>query len=115
MESFGQALREQRRLAGVSQRELAQRTSLDFSYISKLENDRNAPPAADTIVKIAEALGTSPESLLAMTGKIPSDVQQNLGASPAAQKFLRETMRLNLSDDEWRALSQQARHLRGEE
>ena len=39
-QTFGQYLREQRRRAGMSQRELASRVSVDFSYISKLENDR---------------------------------------------------------------------------
>ena len=115
MGSFGEKLRELRRLAGVSQRELAHSTNLDFSYISKLENDRNSPPAADTILKICEVLGVSSEPLLALTGKIPSTIQQNLGSSEAAQEFLRESMRLNLSEEEWRSLSQQVRRLRCEE
>jgi predicted transcriptional regulator len=36
---FGDALREKRRVAGVSQRELADRVNVDFSYISKVETD----------------------------------------------------------------------------
>jgi HTH-type transcriptional regulator, competence development regulator len=114
MGSFGETLRELRRAAGVTQRELAQRTDLDFSYISKLENDRNSPPAADRIVRISEVLGVSAEHLLALTGKIPSDVQHTIGTSLAAQEFLRETQRLNLTDEEWRSLSQEVRRLRGE-
>lgn len=114
MNSFGAALRELRRDAGVTQRELAQRTGLDFSYISKLENDKNAPPAADSIVKICEVLGVPPERLLALTGKIPSDVHQTVATSSAAQEFLRQSQRMNLTEDEWRALSGEARRLRGE-
>src|SRR5947209_7991555 len=37
---FGPALRAGRLAAGLSQRELAARTALDFSYISKVENGR---------------------------------------------------------------------------
>ena len=114
MASFGETLRDIRREAGVTQRDLAQRTGLDFSYISKLENDRNAPPAADSIVRMCEVLGVPPERLLALTGKIPSDVQQTVASSTAAQEFLRETQRLSLTDDEWRVLSQEVRRLRGE-
>jgi transcriptional regulator with XRE-family HTH domain len=46
---FGDALREKRRVAGVSQRELADRVNVDFSYISKVETGRLPPPSADKI------------------------------------------------------------------
>jgi transcriptional regulator with XRE-family HTH domain len=111
--TFGSKLRKLRRDAGVTQRELAERTGLDFSYISKVENDRNQPPAADSIVKICEVLEVPPESLLALTGKIPSDVQGSIGSNVAAQEFLRETHRLGLTEGDWRQLSKEARKLRG--
>ena len=112
--TFGAALREARREAGISQRELADRTALDFSYISKLENNRIPPPAADTLVKICDALGIPSERLLSLTGKLPSDVQEAVGASQAAQEFLRVAERLRLTDEEWRQLQVQARRLRGD-
>src|SRR5579862_1169231 len=87
---FGPALRDHRRAAGLSQRELAARTGLDFSYISKVENGRLPPPAADTIVAICQVLDIPPEDLLALTRKIPSAVQQTVSSSKAAQQFLRE-------------------------
>lgn len=112
-DSFGIALRERRRAAGFSQRELAARTGLDFSYISKLENDRLPPPAADTVVALCEALGIRTEELLALTGKLPSAVQQAMGASQMAQTFLREAQRLGLTDDEWGQMVRSLRHLKG--
>ena len=111
--TFGSQLRKLRREAGVTQRDLAESTGLDFSYISKLENDRNAPPAADSIVKICAVLNVPPESLLALTGKIPSDVQETISSNVAAQEFLRETHRLGLTEGDWRRLSKEARRLRG--
>jgi transcriptional regulator with XRE-family HTH domain len=63
--TFGQALRELRRSKGISQRDLAEKVGVDFSYISKIENDRLPPPAADTIVKICNALEAPPDTLLA--------------------------------------------------
>lgn len=112
--SFGASLRELRRAAGISQRELASRVDVDFSYISKLENDRLPPPSADTVVRICEALGVPPERLLSLTGKIPSDVQQTVSASPAAQGFLREAQRFGLTEDEWSRLSRHLHQLRDE-
>ena len=111
--TFGTKLRILRRDAGITQRELADRTGLDFSYISKLENDRNPPPAADTIVRICETLEVPPESLLALTGKIPSDVQDSVSGNVAAQEFLRVTHSLKLTNNDWRRLSEEARRLRG--
>ncbi len=110
--SFGGLLRERRRTAGITQRELAQRAGVDFSYISKIENDRIPPPAADTVVKLCEILKTPAEELLARIGKIPSDVQGQLGASAAAQEFLRTVQGLALSEEEWRQLATTVRRFR---
>lgn len=110
--SFGTALREKRRAAGLTQRELAGRAGVDFSYISKLENDRLPPPAADTVVRLATLLGCSSEELLALTGKLPSGVQEKLSNSQAAQEFLRFAQEQELSEIEWRRLTDSLRRLR---
>ena len=112
--SFGPALRDLRRHAGLSQRELAERAALDFSYISKLENGRLPPPAADTVVSISRVLGVPPEELLALTGKIPSEVQQAVSTTPGAQRFLLEAQRLGLTEEEWEHMADTLRHLRSE-
>lgn len=112
-QSFGTTLRERRRAAGLSQRELAERVGLDFSYISKVENDRLPPPAADTVVKLCRILETAPEELLALTGKFPSQVQRTVSGSVAAQDFLREAEEMRLSDEEWRRMASTLRRLRG--
>lgn len=114
MASFGEALRERRRAAGLSQRELAERIDKDFSYISKVENARLPPPAADTIVAICRALGINAEELLALTGKIPSEVQKTVSGSKAAQEFLREAQQLDITDEEWEQMMHSLRRLRGD-
>lgn len=111
--TFGAALRQKRRAAGLTQRDLAERTNLDFSYISKLENGRLPPPAADTVVLICQHLGVPPSELLALTGKLPSAVQQTIGTSPTAQEFLREAQEMGLSDEEWKKMVRSLRDLKG--
>jgi transcriptional regulator with XRE-family HTH domain len=111
-ELFGQALRKKRRAAGISQRELANRVDCDFSYISKMENNRVPPPAADTIVRICEALSIESEDLLALTGKLPSSVQETVSTSKAAQEFLRKAQQMNLRDEEWKAMTKSLHYLR---
>ena len=112
--SFGSLLRDKRRAAGLSQRELADRAGLAFSYISKLENGRLPPPAADTVVALCDILQVSPDELLALTGKLPTDVQQTVTTSKTAQRFLREAGSLRLTDEEWERMRIDLHSLRKE-
>lgn len=110
--TFGQVLRKLRQDAGMSQRELASRIGVDFSYISKIENDRLPSPAADTIVTICRELNESPEHLLALTGKIPSEVEAAVASNKTAQEFLREAQTMNLTDGEWKTIRSTLSRLR---
>lgn len=110
--TFGELLKDKRREAGVTQRQLADRIKVDFSYISKIENDHLPPPAANTIVAICEVLEISAEELLSAAGKIPDDIQKSVGESKAAQEFLREAQNLNLTEGEWENMRQSLYNLR---
>ena len=110
--SFGQVLRELRRSKNVTQRELAAQVGVDFSYISKVENDRLPPPSADTIMKICEVLSTPADGLLSMTGKVPTPVRKMLGKSSAAQQFMQQAHSLDLTEKEWKDLTQNLKRLR---
>jgi transcriptional regulator with XRE-family HTH domain len=112
--TFGQLLRDVRRSKGVNQRELAAKVGVDFSYISKLENDRLPPPAADTLVKICEALGVEPDELLSASGKVPSDVTNMLAENPSALQFVREARRMGLTGSDWERLGKALRRMRKE-
>ncbi|CAG0993723.1 hypothetical protein ANAEL_02454 [Anaerolineales bacterium] len=110
--TFGEVLRDFRRAAGISQRELARRADLDFSYISKMENDRIPPPAADTIVVLCNILKIKPEELLALTGKIPSSIQADISTSKSGQEFLRVVKEMKLSESEWSKIIKSLKELR---
>ncbi len=109
---FGSYLREKRRSAGISQRQLADRVGVDFSYISKLENGRLPPPAAGTIVRLAQAIGCAVEDLLAAAKKMPNGLNASLTAEPAALRFIQEASNLRLSQDEWERMIGTLRNLR---
>lgn len=110
--TFGEKLRELRRLKEISQRELARQVGVDFSYISKLENDRIPPPAADTIVRICRVLDVPPDELLALTGKMPSEIKNMLSSHPAAMAFIRTASMMELSEAEWERLNRELKRLR---
>lgn len=112
MKTFGQLLKELRRAKGISQRDLAELVEVDFSYISKVENDRLPPPAADTVVKICGVLEAPPDELLAATGKLPSDVKEMIGGNIAAMQFMRQAQGMDLSEQEWHSLTKRLKRLR---
>ena len=84
---FGRRIRE-KRLALLaddpeySLRRLAARLGIQPSYLSRLE--RGAAPRLSEahILALAEPLGEPPDALLALAGKIPSDVREALLARP---------------------------------
>ena len=59
-----------------SVRQLAQRIGVEPSYLSKVERDQVAPPSEASITRLAQELGEDTDLLLAMAGKVSSDLQQ---------------------------------------
>jgi transcriptional regulator with XRE-family HTH domain len=74
--SFGRRIQELRRDKKLTQRQVAARLRIDFTYLSKLENDRGEPPGEDTVRGLADVLETDAEELLALAGKVPAELRQ---------------------------------------
>jgi HTH-type transcriptional regulator, competence development regulator len=112
--TFGSTLKQLRRDRGMSQRQLADLVGVDFSYISKLENDRLPPPASETIARIAEKLGAPMADLHAAAHKLPDASAEGVVGHPGAQRFLELAASMQLSGTEWEALLGQLQQLRGD-
>ncbi|MGB5933823.1 MAG: helix-turn-helix transcriptional regulator [Anaerolineae bacterium] len=67
--AFGSALRALRLEKDYSQRELADRAGIDYTYLSKIERGRVAPPSEEVIDKLARHLDADPEELKTLAGK----------------------------------------------
>lgn len=76
--TFGETAKRLRKERGISQRDLAEQVGIDFTYLSKIENDRMEPPSEDTIRRMAEALNTNPDELLVVADRFPSDLADAL-------------------------------------
>ncbi len=78
--SFGKTLQEIRRRKGKTQREIANLISMDYSYYSKLENDRlDSKPTRETVDKISVALECNDEEkneLLLSAGRTSEEFEQ---------------------------------------
>ena len=107
--TFGQYLRDIRIKAKLSQRDLAKAIGVDFTYLSKIENDKMAPPSEDTIKKIAKVLEEDPDKLIIMADKIPSDYKEVFQSSPDVPMLLRTIG--NFSPDKLKKLVDEAKKI----
>ncbi len=87
MTHFGQFVRDQREELRetdrrYSLRQVAQRIGVEPAYLSKIERGDVAPPSEATTVKLAKELGEDPDVLLAMAGKVSSDLQEIIRKRP---------------------------------
>lgn len=64
--AFGKVLREYRQRAGLSQEGLADAADLDRTFIGMLERGQRQP-TLESLFRIADALGVSPQTLIART------------------------------------------------
>ncbi len=95
VQSFGQLIRQARKYKGYSQRELAKLVELDFTYVSKLENNRaEYPPKEAAIRLLAHHLELNAEELIFLAGRIPERdedlLKQNYKAMPALFRRMRK-------------------------
>lgn len=65
-----------------SVRQVAERIGVEPSFLSKVERDEVAPPSEEKIVALARELGEDADVLLAMAGKVSSDLQQVIRRRP---------------------------------
>ncbi len=90
-ETFGRRIRRRRREGKLSQRQLASLVGVDFTYLSKLENDQQGQsPGEELVMKLAEQLHEDAEELLALAGKVPVEALRTLAREDADfARFLR--------------------------
>lgn len=74
--TFGATIRELRKASGLSQREVAERVKISFTYLSKIESGAMGPPKEDVIRKLAQVLDGDEHKLITLAGKVPSDWKQ---------------------------------------
>ena len=91
-----------------SVRQVAQRIGVEPSYLSKIERDQVAPPSEATISRLAQELGEDADLLLAMAGKVSSDLQHIILHRP---QLLADLLR-QLKDAPDHAIQSVAREIR---
>ena len=75
-----EALREED--SSFSLRQVADRIGVEPSYLSKVERDLGSPPSEETLRRLAADLALDPDVMLALAGKVSSDLQDAIRRRP---------------------------------
>ncbi len=95
--TFGQKIRSLRKAKNLSQRDLATRARVNFSYISKIENEKldfGDYPSEELILKLAKIFDADADDLLILAKKVPEAIRRRVFQRPDVFR------RLALLDDE---------------
>jgi transcriptional regulator with XRE-family HTH domain len=101
MKSFGQAVTEARKKAGLTQKEVAGRLKredgrpVDPPYLNSLEHDHRYPPDNYLIERLAKILGISPDVLYFYANRLPADIKREAehASIEAAYQAFRKTLK----------------------
>lgn len=117
--TFGQKIRELRKAMNLTQRELADkvasrlraedRRGFDFTYLSKIENDKTPPPSIAVILQLAHVLRADKHELISLAGKVSPELGKTLKESEGARTFYRSALNADLTEDDWTKLLQALR------
>jgi transcriptional regulator with XRE-family HTH domain len=92
-DDLGKYLRKLRQSAGLSLRETASRSELHFTYLSRIETNKFAPPSCEALKRLATVYKCNPDVLLASANRLDPDISKWLINNPAEIRLLRDKMR----------------------
>ena len=97
--NFGETVRKVRMAKGISLRKFAEMIDMSPTYLSKVERGEFKPPREQKVIAIAEALEMDPDELLALAGRVASDISEIIQKRPREMAtFLRATKGLSKED-----------------
>lgn len=96
---FGERLRALRRQEGLTLRALADAVDLDFTYLSKIENEKvDYTPSVEKIRLFAQVLHADELELLELADKTPPELK-SFARHVSGRAFLQRVQTLDLSED----------------
>lgn len=90
-ETFGRMLRRLREEAGISLRAFAVMVDRTPTYISKIEREELDPPAEEVIIQMARILKQDADEMIALAGRIPSDLPDIILKQPKEMTLMLRT------------------------
>ncbi len=111
MKKFGATVRALREAKQISLRKFAEMVKVSPTFQSKVERDEFPPPGEETVRRIARLLDQDEDWLLALAGKVASDLPEIVQERPQLMAtFLRTASKL--SDDSIQKLLRQMQKMK---
>ncbi len=88
---FGALVRREREAKELGLREMAKMIGVSPTYLSKVERDEFPPPAEDRVKEIAKVIGYDADELLALAGRVASDISDIIKCQPVELAALLRT------------------------
>jgi len=79
--AFGELLRKLRRTTGLGIKRLAPDLGVNYTYLSKLENNQTSP-SEQLVGRVADYFGYDRNQLLLSAGKVPPEILEILRKNP---------------------------------
>lgn len=99
--ALGKRIKERRIELNLTLRELAKKADADFTYLSKIENDKtDHPPSEDLLRRIGKHLNIDPDELVVLSGQVPKEIKEVIGKDTSAVQFFRSFRESKLSWNE---------------
>jgi transcriptional regulator with XRE-family HTH domain len=96
---FGAFVRREREAKEIGLREMAKMIGVSPTYLSKVERDEFPPPVEDKVRRIAGIIGRDADEMLAMAGRVASDLTEIIREQPREMAdFLRAAKGLTAKD-----------------
>ena len=110
-ENFGALVRRLREERELGLRQFAKMIGVSATYLSKVEREELPPPAEDKVLKVAQLLDHDPDELLALAGKVASDLKAIIREHPREMASFLRTAR-GLSAENVAKLARQAKRVK---
>jgi HTH-type transcriptional regulator, competence development regulator len=107
--TFGAVVRREREAKKIGLREMAKMIGISPTYLSKIERDEFLPPAEDKVKAIAKIIGSDTDELLALAGKVSSDLTEIIRRQPREMASILRSVRQPLATNETARLRKKVR------
>ena len=107
--AFGETIREMREARRVGLREAAERLAISPTYLSRIERGKERPPRPELVKKLARLLGGDADLLFRLAQSTDPDLVEYIHLTPSVPEFLRTTMSLGFTSEDFAALTDELR------
>lgn len=99
--TFGACIRAWREEKEIGLRKFADLVGISPTYLSKIERNEFPPPGEEKVIAIARELEKDPDELLALAGRVASDLEEIIQQTPREMAtFLRAARGMSPKDIE---------------